>query len=726
MYPFIPVLAQTAAGQTSASVWSWLIPTAIVVLGLLIFGFRDVMRLSFTRVWAISGVCFSESLRRRILLVTPLAVVGVLVVTQFQSPIDEQDAIRESLKFCLFSTGLVLVLTTIILACTSIPKEIETKVIFTIVTKPTTRLEIVLGKIVGFARVSATVLAIMGIFTWGFLGLRSWVLNGYITQRLASGVTLPPAEKALLEHFQANGLLEARSLAAPRTIAILAKDPGQSGNDRWMFGSKNQQCIVQFQLNDAQQWAAVHDGIYLSAAVKWEKYQDVKPSAIPTGGRTGFAITVPDGHPPFANATVNPPSAEIEVLDPDLNALISSQQLYVPPFPADPKKAPPTETALPLADEPDTAKTITVWIHPQYVESLTKNLVTSQKIPYFYVRVTGEIDGYRYGLDATHAITMTIRPPANGMENLGGKPGDIVVSPNLDQDNQPIITYRGQTAMFGQQIEGGGPASDLKLPLAAYTFRDTRSDAISADGNVSMEFTGPIDRVDAKVSEHDDPTNVDVTVRDLKNPSHEFKRSILVENRRTSFFDVPAEVVASGDFQVVLRDRTEGHYLCLLDDSLQVVTDRQPFAWNLAKSLLVLWMLSLLVVTISIFCSTFVSWPIAVVMTTIILLGHWTILMIGDQNAVGLGRQISRDFFASATGAQAHVIDTSVEKLTTMVNDLAAVLPDVSHFDATGNIEKGRIVGASALGEGFLVLAQFGLPLTVLGYLLMKIKEVAP
>src|SRR5690349_6773685 len=80
----------------------------IIVLGLLVYGFYDLLRLSLVRLWAISNVAFAESIRRRVWLITPLAIVGVLVVSQLIKPMDEQDAIRQTIKFCLFTTGLII------------------------------------------------------------------------------------------------------------------------------------------------------------------------------------------------------------------------------------------------------------------------------------------------------------------------------------------------------------------------------------------------------------------------------------------------------------------------------------------------------------------------------------------------------------------------------------------------------------------------------------------
>src|SRR6185369_16909897 len=139
----------------------WILGALILVIGLLV-GFGDLLRLSPKRIWAISGICSKESVRRRILWITPVAILGIIVVSQLQNPLDEQDAIRQTVKICLFTTGLVVVVSTIILACTNLPREIENRVIYTVVTKPTTRLEIVLGKVVGFAKVSLTILRIMG------------------------------------------------------------------------------------------------------------------------------------------------------------------------------------------------------------------------------------------------------------------------------------------------------------------------------------------------------------------------------------------------------------------------------------------------------------------------------------------------------------------------------------------------------------------------------------
>ena len=139
----------------------WWLAGIIVIGGLLAFGRNELSRLRLGRVWAISDVCFAESIRRKVLWVTPLGILGVIAISLLQHPIDQQESIRQTIKFCLFASGTLVTITAIILACTNLPREIENRVIYTIVTKPTTRLEIVLGKVLGFVRISGLIVLIM-------------------------------------------------------------------------------------------------------------------------------------------------------------------------------------------------------------------------------------------------------------------------------------------------------------------------------------------------------------------------------------------------------------------------------------------------------------------------------------------------------------------------------------------------------------------------------------
>src|SRR5581483_1863785 len=132
---------------------------------------------------------------------------------------DAQDMIRQTTKFCLFTSGLLVVLTALILACTNLPREIENRVIYTIVTKPTTRLEIVLGKVLGFARVSGLILILMGVFTMVYLEIRARPMLADLREQIK---TLPSNDptRATDEYYVSSGLLGTRSLDLSDDVQI--------------------------------------------------------------------------------------------------------------------------------------------------------------------------------------------------------------------------------------------------------------------------------------------------------------------------------------------------------------------------------------------------------------------------------------------------------------------------------------------------------------------------
>jgi hypothetical protein len=135
-------------------------------------------------------------------------------------------------------------------------------------------------------------------------------------------------------------------------------------------------------------------------------------------------------------------------------------------------------------------------------------------------------------------------------------------------------------------------------------------------------------------------------------------------------------------------------------------------------------MLSVLVIVIAIFCSTFVSWPIAVVLTLLILLGRWAVHQLGDP---ATPQQIWTDITGGKTDPVISTLFTgTLDKLSKSLQAVAKVLPDVDRFKVTEDIERGVSIPARTLLDALVVLGAFGLPLLALSYLILKKKEVAP
>ncbi len=694
----------------------------IIVAAGLIGGMGDIARWDFKRIWAISGVCYAESIRRRILLITPLAILGIIIVSQLQRPLDEQDAIRQTIKISLFATGLLVAVTTIILACTNLPREIENRVIYTIVTKPTTRLEIVIGKVIGFAKISLTILIIMGLFSYGYLKLRSWNMQRSISARLEAK-EVPAVSLATMEYYRDEGLLNAKTLQDPSGMQIYAHVPQAGESRRYMFGSMEGSFLAPFDVTPAMltpaggtnvgefgMFVVVHLG-YIKHGASTQPAVVAKPVA--TGPATvpyyGPFIMSPEQRAAImgTNKAAGIPTVSLEVMDNNQNTIGA-----ITPFP-------PTIKTFELTTGPDSMMELQGLIDAKYATKLSGRV---------YVRVTAMTPGVEYYVDPAVAPPVVLGLIERGSGGNGGQETVRPIPPAMDAQHpstaeEPI--FQTKMGTFGQQVRGG---NDL-APTAIYRFRNASVNSVENNEapfelRASVERSG-LDDSAAAQAVSDQPTRVGVRIKNLATGQLSAETIVQPESYRTTLFTMPAAALEGGNFDVQIRCLTTGDFLGLQDKSLALITSREPFAWNLAKSMLILWLMTILVTSIAIFASTFLSWPIAVVLTLVILLGHWGVGQLGDATAPGVGSQAVSDFGVK-NPAKAEALRATVERLSSFLNFISTIMPDISKFPAVEDIERGIAIPAIKLEEAAGVALGFGLPLVLLSYLILKNKEVAP
>lgn len=715
-FPLMTPLFVAATGSANLfQKFGWVL-LAVILVAFLVIGVRDLGRLSWTRISAISSVSFDESIRRRVLWITPLAIIGAIVVSQLQNAVDPQDAIRQSTKICLFATGLVVTLVAIILASTNLQKEIETRVIYTIVTKPTTRLEIVLGKIWGFAKVSAAILLIMGVFTYAFLHVQAWRLNSVIGAQLAN-LPKDAVTRDTLEHYQQAGLLNAKMMSQAQWLQMLAKPPVEGDPIRWMAGGQGQKFAQKFKLTESD-------------------FESFKSAIETKGARLAIAIGVP--------VTVRPPSTlEMKTIN-EMNIPMRDAEGHTINAPAPstgPTTSPTTQISAASTTAPATQPAglpvpildLTISnpngeyiIQPHEINKgapieLPLNGRTAVMVPLdvpsiqklfevedVTIGAVGRSPAVQYGVGETPIWFQVI----NGDNTLGAH-----FEP-LPESKNPQIT--GIVGRYGQQIYG---AERGRGGLAVYRFADAGISKAKGD-DVTFEVKIGIERGGEGVDDLATLPEVELLVFNPKAGDTYVAPSFHPETNRITYVTVPRSAFPdNGNFDVMLRVLTPDQWLGVQPTSVVLATGSASFAFNLFKSLFIIWLLSVLVVAIALFCSTFVSWPIAVVLTLVILLGRWGVDQIGDAGGVGIGAKITGQ---DQDVVKAKLVRTSAEALAKVLEVVSAFLPNISAFQATDDIERGISVPMSRFGSAGWVLLTYGLPLTLLAYLILKRKEVAP
>lgn len=133
---------------------------------------EDLGSLSVRRILAITSLTFKEAVRRKALLVFVVFAVLLMFAGWFISDANERAELQVNvhITFVLRTIAWLILPAVIFLSCWGIPEDIRLRSLHTVVTKPARRLEIVLGRMLGFGSVAMVVLAVMGVI--GFVWIR--------------------------------------------------------------------------------------------------------------------------------------------------------------------------------------------------------------------------------------------------------------------------------------------------------------------------------------------------------------------------------------------------------------------------------------------------------------------------------------------------------------------------------------------------------------------------
>lgn len=139
--------------------------TCFSVLALLTISLEflfDIMRFSLRRLIAIARFSIKEAIRRKVLWVFLMLGMVVLFASWFITTEKKENQWEQYINLVFYVVSTMVLVTSGILACFSLPTDIKQQTIFTVVTKPVQKLEIVMGRILGLVFLMTLVLAVAG------------------------------------------------------------------------------------------------------------------------------------------------------------------------------------------------------------------------------------------------------------------------------------------------------------------------------------------------------------------------------------------------------------------------------------------------------------------------------------------------------------------------------------------------------------------------------------
>jgi ABC-type transport system involved in multi-copper enzyme maturation permease subunit len=125
-------------------------------------------------ILAIADVTFKDALRKKVLFTILFFAVLMTVVSGLLPTVRPDDRVRQAAKIGLSGIGFFGMVVGIFLSAPSLPDDISRKTIFSVMTKPARRWQIIAGKIVGLGLVLAVILAVMGGIAYVCVRFWAW------------------------------------------------------------------------------------------------------------------------------------------------------------------------------------------------------------------------------------------------------------------------------------------------------------------------------------------------------------------------------------------------------------------------------------------------------------------------------------------------------------------------------------------------------------------------
>ncbi|ODS32823.1 MAG: hypothetical protein SCARUB_02029 [Candidatus Scalindua rubra] len=166
------------------------------------------------QILVIAKQTFKEAVRNKLLFVFIILSLTAICCSIFMPVVgDGKEKIKIVESMCLRSITFFGTLAAILLSASSIPTDIENKVLYTITTKPIRRTNIIFGKIVGFIYIIGLLLLIMGSTSYALIKFTASRLNA-----------------------QSGNELLARKKFNPSDLQITGESAKEIGNVSWIEG----------------------------------------------------------------------------------------------------------------------------------------------------------------------------------------------------------------------------------------------------------------------------------------------------------------------------------------------------------------------------------------------------------------------------------------------------------------------------------------------------------
>jgi hypothetical protein len=678
----------------------------VLVLWFLLVAARDLSMLfrrpskglgtGFGRIWAVGHTAMLEAWAGRVWLLPVLWFIASLILMLAVRPFDESERMSLYIRVLFTSQELLLLVMIWVMACISFPRERERKIVITNASKPLSRLEIVLGKVVGFSATALLLILVMGAV--------SWVMLLVADQRIRSNAR---AEYQLAEtDFRTKSRELKEAIPPPENKKRLAEE-GSLFALNYTTVPKDGMSIVGMAETTPTGLVRYLKGGSMEQVI----YRFSNPYTHNLPGEAGGDLGGPGQRPFFF--------FQFPVF-PYVRDIPDKVLIHVTAVRARQRLRPQEKTLVLNLQEGGTA----TW-EPDNVGELF-SFPGQRDNGEIEVVVTCPTDGVflqiRDGVPRENATSVTqFNVAASPKRDAGGWEVPL-----------PNPKMRGFERRDKQQVSGPMKreiqkyGSNVPLEVAIFRFPASSLRDVPLEGdNFRLSLLADVD----KEENGELDTIAWAEVYNENSPTERFDKDLTVIEKRSTELLVPKQYLGDpdpakrGDLVVLLRCKTPGHWLSLLEDSVRLEKPPSPFVLNLLKSELVIFCEAVLLVVICVTCSVRLGWPVAMLTSaTCYFLGLLRAFITELQDLGGLGA------LGWAPGQElsssAKFVDHVLAAIWKILQFIVSLMPDFTRFEPLEFIAHLRNMPISALFVDAGWMALYSLPFIGVGYLLIRKQEL--
>ncbi len=207
----------------------------------------------------------------------------------------------------------------------------------------------------------------------------------------------------------------------------------------------------------------------------------------------------------------------------------------------------------------------------------------------------------------------------------------------------------------------------------------------------------------------------------------------------TNQVSMPASILSGSDgtLQVQVRCLTNSQYLGMGESDLYLLSSSGNFGFNYMKGLFGVWLQAMVLTAIGVFAGTFLSWPVALLTTIFFFVaGQLAFAFLVDlsrQAILGGGpfesliRIVAHDNqMSELTPTGAVVLAKTLDSLAMPVmSRIVYLVPNFQALDVSNLVADGFMVSWRVMLTNLLLAVGYALPFSFAGYLILKNREVA-